>query len=448
MADLKLSPVDKWILRPVNAFIQKSTTGGIVLFLSALIAVVLANSPWKEPFLHFWEAEIGISFGSFQLYSTLHHWINDGLMAVFFFVVGLELKREIVGGELSEPKKAILPIVAGIGGMIFPALIYTFFNGGTEAARGWGIPMATDIAFALGVLFLLGNKVPVALKVFLTAFAIVDDLGAVLVIALFYTDHISIPYLMIGLSGVIALFIANRLGFRHPLFYAIIGIGCVWYCFLMSGVHATIAAVLVAFTIPAKSKIGEKAFNHHVRGYLDKFEAMDESDQNSVLTSEQLHVLNGVEKLVQAAMTPLQRLEHVLHPVVTFIIIPIFALANAGVTFEKEMLGSVANPITLGVSLGLFVGKIIGIFGVCSLCIKLKLAPMPEGMNYQQLFGAGLLGAIGFTMSLFVSELAFIDPLHNAEAKLAILIMSVIAGTIGYIFLSIVLRKKAPISDK
>lgn len=441
MSELKLSPIEKWVVRPVSEFINKSTTGGMVLIASAAIAVFLANSPWKEAFFHFWETEIGFSFGSFTLSNTLHHWINDGLMAIFFFVVGLELKREIVGGELSNPKKAILPIVAGIGGMVFPALVYTFFNGGTEAARGWGIPMATDIAFALGVLFLLGNRVPIALKVFLTAFAIVDDLGAVLVIAIFYTDQISLMHLAIGLSGVVVLLFANRLGVRSPLVYAIIGIGCVWYCFLVSGVHATIASVLVAFTIPAKTKVSESYFVKQVRGYLDQFKSIDADNKQKVLTSEQMHILNGVEHLVNAALTPLQKLEHALHPFVTFFVIPVFALANAGVTFEQEMLSNIANPITLGVAFGLFFGKIIGIFGLCSLFIKLKWAPMPEGMNYKHLFGAGLLGGIGFTMSLFVSELAFIDPLHHAEAKLAILAMSVIAGVCGYLYLNAVLKK-------
>lgn len=441
MSELKLSPIEKWVVRPVSEFINKSTTGGMVLIASAALAVFLANSPWKDAFFHFWKTEIGFSFGDFTLSNTLHHWINDGLMAIFFFVVGLELKREIVGGELSNPKKAILPIVAGIGGMVFPALIYTIFNGGTEAARGWGIPMATDIAFALGVLFLLGNRVPIALKVFLTAFAIVDDLGAVLVIAIFYTDQISLMHLAIGLSGVVALFIANRLGVRHPLSYAIVGIGCVWYCFLVSGVHATIASVLVAFTIPAKTKVSEAYFVKSVRGYLDQFKAIDADNKQKVLTSEQLHILNGVEHLVNAALTPLQKLEHALHPFVTFFVIPVFALANAGVTFEQEMLSSIANPITLGVAFGLFFGKIIGIFGLCGLFIKLKWAPMPEGMNFKHLFGAGLLGGIGFTMSLFVSELAFIDPLHHAEAKLAILAMSVIAGVCGYLYLNAVLKK-------
>ncbi len=441
MSEIKLSPIEKWVVRPMSEFINKSTTGGILLILATIVAVVLANSPLQESFFSFWKQEIGLSWAGFSLYQSLHHWINDGLMAVFFFVVGLELKREIIGGELSSPRKAILPIVAGIGGMIFPALIYLLFNGGTDAARGWGIPMATDIAFALGILHLLGNKVPTSLKIFLTAFAIVDDIGAVLVIALFYTDHISFTYLFIGLGLVALLFLGNKLGVRNLLFYAIIGIVGIWFCFLMSGVHATIASILVAFTIPANSKVGVKNFSEILKKYVSQFENTASSSPKQVLTNEQLHILHGIEQVTKAAMTPLQKLEHALHPIVTFLIIPIFAIANAGLTINSEMIATINNPVTIGVALGLFFGKMIGIFGLSSLVIKLKITDMPKGISYKHLFGVGIISAIGFTMSLFIADLAFIDQTHMDHAKIAILVMSVFSGITGYTFLHFISKK-------
>jgi NhaA family Na+:H+ antiporter len=433
---IKTTPVEKWITNPVNNFISKSTTGGIVLFASALVAIFLANSQWAEWYHHIWEHKFGFSLDdNLYLNKTLHHWINDGLMAIFFFVVGLELKREIIGGELSNPKKAFLPIAAAAGGMFFPALIYIIFNNSGEAHAGWGIPMATDIAFALGVLYLLGDKIPVSLKIFLTALAIADDLGAVLVIAFFYTSNISMINLGIGLAFLLFLFLANRAGFRNPLFYGIVGIGGVWLFFLMSGVHATIAAVLLAFTIPADAKVDEDTYIDKINNYLDRFRKLD-LNKAPTLTEEQLHVLDEVQLTTTNAIPPLQRLEHNLHPFVTFIIMPIFALANAGVTFSDNIIAEATSNVALGVALGLMIGKVIGVVGVSMLLIKLKIADFPKNMNFRHLLGVGFLASIGFTMSLFVTNLAFTHEEYILEAKIGIFIASLLSGIIGYIILS------------
>ena len=433
--EIKPTPAEKWIINPITKFISKSTTGGIVLFVSAVLAIFLANSQWQDWYHHIWEHQFGFYFdGKSYLNLSLHHWINDGLMAIFFFVVGLELKREIIGGELSQPKKALLPIVAAIGGMIFPALVFTLFNFGTDASHGWGIPMATDIAFALGVLYLLGDKIPLTLKVFLTALAIVDDLGAVLVIAFFYTEQINFLALGIGLGFLAFLFLCSKLGIRSILFFILIGIFGVWLPFLLSGVHATIAAVLVAFTIPACSRIDENIFVPKIQRYLEHFKKLD-SNNNPTLTEDQLHVLEEIKLTTKDAISPLHQLEHSLHSFVSFIVMPIFALANAGVTFSSDIIANAASNVTLGVAFGLLAGKVIGVFGVSSLMIKLKLSVMPEGMTYKSLFGVGLLASIGFTMSLFVTGLAFNNPEYELQAKLGIFAASLIGGIFGFIIL-------------
>lgn len=441
MGDIKTTPVDKWIINPVNAFISKSSTGGIVLIISALIAIIMANSPWAHWYHQLWEHKI--SFGlndSFQLNKSLHHWINDGLMAIFFFVIGLELKREIVAGELSNPKNAILPIIAGIGGMIFPALIYTFFNAGTATMSGWGIPMATDLAFALGILYLLGDRVPASLKIFLTAFAIIDDLGSVLVIALFYTSDISLANLGIGIIFLAILFISNFLGVRNTFYYGLLGIGGVWLFFLLSGVHATIAAILAAFAIPATVKINETSFIKKMEDYISKFKNADPDHNVPTLTPDQLHILDDMESLTKKAMTPLQKLEHDMHPLVAFVVMPVFALANAGVSFSGNLLEEVTGTVATGVALGLLIGKMTGIFVLPFFLLRTGLVPPLRGVNYRHLLGLGFISAIGFTMSLFINELAF-SPLgeagqqYIAQAKIGIIIASVIGGFTGFFLL-------------
>lgn len=447
MGYIKITPVDKWIINPVNRFISKSSTGGIVLIIAAFVAIFMANSPWSEWYNSIWKYKVSIGLhDDLDLNMTLHHWINDGLMAVFFFVIGLELKREIVAGELSKPKNAILPIVAGLGGMLFPALIYTFFNQGTESMNGWGIPMATDLAFALGILYLLGDRIPASLKIFLTAFAIVDDLGSVMVIAIFYTAEISMQNLGIGLGVLGVMILSNLLGVRNTFYYGLLGIGGVWLFFLLSGVHATIAAILAAFAIPATTKINEVHFIEKMKTYLEKFKKADPNDK-PVLTAEQLHILEDMESLNKKAMSPLQKLEHDMHPLVAFIVMPIFALANAGVIFGDDIWADATSSVAIGVALGLIIGKIIGIFCVSGLMIKFKLAPMPAGVNYRQLFGLGLISAIGFTMSLFINELAFtplgeVGDVYISQAKIGIIIASLIGGLSGYFLLRTVGVKK------
>ncbi|MDD3771192.1 MAG: Na+/H+ antiporter NhaA [Weeksellaceae bacterium] len=439
--EIKTSPIDK-VVYPVQNFMNQSKAGGIVLGIFVILALILANSPWSTTYFEVLNYKTALYFdGKTYFNLSLLHWINDGLMAIFFFVVGLELKREFVGGELSNPRKALLPIMAALGGMIVPATIYLLLNPSGEAHSGWGIPMATDIAFALGVLYLFGNKIPFSLKVFLTAFAIIDDLGAVIVIAFFYTSEISLISLSVGLGFVLIMLLAAKLGVRNVWLYAILGIGGVWVAFLLSGVHATIAAVLAAFAIPADVKIKEAVFLKQIKKHLKQFESIDPRDDIPNLTEEQVQILSKVSEDVRNAVPPLQRLEHAMHPYVTFLILPIFALANAGVSLVVQPDELFSTNIAIGVALGLIFGKIIGITGTTFLLIKLKIAPWPTGMNLKNLFGLSLLGAIGFTMSLFITSLAFTHEDFKTQAKIGIFVASLIAGISGYWVLNHSLKK-------
>lgn len=431
---MRLDPIDKYLLIPMNRFISNSTTSGILLFASAIIALILANSPFKDAYHHFWEHTFTMGFSDFMVSKSLHHWINDGLMAVFFFVIGLELKREIMAGELSNPKDAILPIFTGLGGMVVPALLYLLWNSTGEASSGWGIPMATDIAFALGILYLLGDRVPISLKIFLTALAIADDLGAVMVIAFFYTSDISMISLLAAGGFLTVLVLANILGVRNTVFYGVIGIGGLWMAFLLSGVHATIAGVIAALTIPARVKIGDKNFVKKINDLTNKFER---STPNNVtlVTPDQLHILDDIRHYSKAAMTPLQRLEHGMQPLVGFVVMPIFALANAGITFSDSFFTDLGSNISLGVIFGLVLGKFIGIVGFSKILIKLKLATLPEGVNWRQIYGVAMLAGIGFTMSLFITDLAFIDSAYILQAKIGIFVASLFCGIGGYLTL-------------
>ncbi|HQE11997.1 MAG TPA: Na+/H+ antiporter NhaA [Flavipsychrobacter sp.] len=430
------TPLQK-ITYPILQFIQQEKSGGIVLGISVVVAMLLANSTWSAAYFHVLEYPVGLLVNGEPVFNfSLHHWINDGLMSIFFFVVGLELKRELVNGELSQPKKALLPIVAAFGGMLVPALIYLFLNPTGEVHSGWGIPMATDIAFALGVLFLLGDRIPVALKVFLTALAIVDDLGAVLVIAFFYTSTISMVNLLAALGFLAVMFIANRMGVRNVLFYALIGIFGVWIAFLLSGIHATIAAVLAAFMIPSKVTISEKKIVQKIQKALHRFSAEDVNEKKPSLTSDQIYHLEQLRTFTTQTLPPLQRLEHRLHPYVTFLVIPIFALANAGVSLEIDGSSLFSTNVFLGVALGLLVGKVVGVVGFTWLLVRLKVSPYPNGMNFQKLLGLGFLAAIGFTMSLFITTLAFEHEVYQVQAKMGIFVASIIGGVIGYWLLS------------
>lgn len=431
----KKTPVDRWVIEPVRRFIEDSTTSGILLFSSAVVAILLSNSPWSQEFHDLWEIDFSIGFNGHVISKSLHHWINDGLMAVFFFVIGLELKREIVAGELNNPKQAVLPILAALGGMAFPAFFYLIFNSTGPTSHGWGIPMATDIAFALGVLHLLGNKVPISLKIFLTALAIVDDLGAVLVIAFFYTSEIDFISLSTGLGFLVVLIISNLLGVRNTVYYGIIGIGGVWLAFLMSGVHATIAAVLAAMTIPANVKVDEEEYVSGLRKLLHYFE-LENANGKPTVTDNQLHILDNIQDLSKKALTPLQRLEHNMHPLVSFIVMPIFALSNAGIEFSGDFFSQIASPVFFGVFFGLLVGKVIGVAGLTSALVHLKWVSLPKGMTRRHLLGAGFLASIGFTMSLFIGGLAFIDKGYIEQAKIGVLVASVTGGIIGFLILN------------
>jgi NhaA family Na+:H+ antiporter len=431
---MRIDPIDRFLIIPITRFISNSTTSGILLFASVLIALILANSPFKHAYHHFWENTFTIGFSDFVVSKSLHHWINDGLMSIFFFVIGLELKREIMAGKLSKPIDAVLPIFAGIGGMVVPALFYLIFNSAGETTSGWGIPMATDIAFALGILYMLGDKVPVSLKIFLTALAIADDLGAVMVIAFFYTSDISTISLLIGSGFLSILIFANVLGVRNTVFYGIIGIGGLWMAFLLSGIHATIAGVIAALTIPANVKIQDKQFVEKMNTLTNDFE---NSTANNVtlVTHNQLDILEKIRFYSKAAMTPLQRLEHSMHPFVAFGVMPIFALANAGVTFSDDFFENLGSNVSLGVMFGLVLGKFIGIISISKILVKLKLAILPVGVNWRHIYGVAMLAGVGFTMSLFITDLAFVNPAHIIQAKIGIFIASIFCGIGGYLIL-------------
>ena len=422
---------------PIKLFMGREKSGGIVLILSVTLAMILANSNLAESYSHFFEQEVGfIVNGEPYLNYSLHHWINDGLMAMFFFVVGLELKREFIGGELADIRNTILPIGAAIGGMIVPALIFLSLNIGTPQTMGWGIPMATDIAFALGVVYLLGDKVPVSAKVFLTTLAIVDDLGAVLVIAFFYTSELSIASLLFGLGFLAVMFIGNRLGIKSLFFYAALGIGGVWVTFLLSGIHATIAAVLAAFMIPADAKINESVYLKRMKKLTRRFEK-EEANEVRTLEEGQVDVLTHIQHDTEIAIPLLQQLEHKMSPIVTFLIMPIFAIANAGISFTDLSLSDIfSTHVALGVTLGLLLGKPIGIIGATFLMVKMRWATLPSAITRRTLLGLGMLASIGFTMSMFISTLAFTDELLMTQAKLGIFLASILGGIGGYVLLN------------
>lgn len=434
--EVKKYPIERFTY-PIQKFIHNGRSGGFVLGLSVIVALIWANSPWATEYFEILEYKLGFQInGISYLNLDLLHWINDALMAIFFFLVGLELKREFVGGELKNPRQAMLPIIAAIGGMLVPAGIFLLFNSSGEVHQGWGIPMATDIAFALALLYALGDKVPLSLKVFLTALAIVDDLGAIVVIAFFYSTDVSILNLTIGLGFAFLTYLGGRIGIRSILFYAIVGIFGVWLPFLLSGVHATIAAVIAAFMIPADVQIKESSYMKRVKKYLDEFMKIDPNDKIPNLTEEQLLIMEEIRKDTDRAIPPLQRLESTLHPYVTFIVLPIFALANAGVALNFDINTLFSTNVVLGVGLGLLLGKVIGVAGTTLLMVKLKVAPKPEGMTLHNILGIGLLAGIGFTMSLFVTSLAFSHEEYTMQAKVGIFTASTLAAILGYAVLN------------
>lgn len=427
-------PIERLLL-PFRTFMRNEVSSGILLIVSAAAALIWANSPWASSYEALWETHLSFQYESFIVSESLLDWINDGLMAMFFFVVGLEIKRELMAGELASPRQAALPLVAAAGGMIVPALIYVGFNYGTPEAVGWGIPMATDIAFSMGILYLLGDRVPASLKIFLASLAIADDLGAVLAIALFYTSEISYVSLLAGIAllGFVALL--NRLGVRSTLAYGVLGIGGVWMAFLFSGVHPTIAGVLMAMMIPATVRIEPERFVDRSRSMIDRFEQAGYPQSDILTNRTRQSALLDLDVITDHSLTPLQRLETVLHPWVSFLVLPVFALANAGVVIDAD-LGTVAtHPVTIGIALGLLIGKQVGVTGFAWLAVRLGLAQLPTNVRWSHVYGVSWLAAIGFTMSLFIGGLAFGDPRYLALAKVAVLGASVIAGVVGFLIL-------------
>jgi NhaA family Na+:H+ antiporter len=426
-------PVER-IVRPFQDFANKQSSGGLLLIIATAVALVWANSPWGESYVALWHTKLSVGVGDFSISKDLTHWINDGLMAVFFLVIGLEIKREVLVGELSSVGNAALPVVAALGGAVVPALIYLAINAGTKGSAGWGIPMATDIAFALGVLALLGQRAPTALKVFVTALALVDDIVAVLVIALFYTSEISWGALGGGAVFLAALIVANLLGVGRTLVYAGLGVG-LWLCFLLSGVHATIAGVLLALTIPATSFINPGAFLERSRYVLDRFEKAGEKGENVLSNEERQAALHALNHAAYKLEPPLHELEHNLHPWVVFAIMPLFALANAGVPLGGGVVEALTSPVALGIVAGLVVGKQLGITLFAWLAVRSGFSELPEGIGWRHVYGVGWLAGIGFTMSLFISDLAFSEDSLIEDAKLGIECASLIAGVVGWTIL-------------
>ncbi len=422
-------------MTPLDEFVHNEASSGLLLMACTVIAMAIANSrlfPFYDAILH---TDITVGGGAFALTYSLHHWINDGLMALFFFTVGLEIKREILVGELADKRQAILPIAGALGGMVVPALVYVAINRGTDAVSGWGVPMATDIAFALGVLALLGKRIPKPLIGFLLALAIVDDLGAVLIIAAFYTEQINVLGLLFASGAFLMLLISNKTGIRRPLPYIFFGI-LLWLGLLKSGVHATLAGVITALTVPANSHCDIIPFLRRMRQLTNKFERINESGKNIMQNSRQQKVLQSMEDFVHCMESPLQRMEHNLHTWVSFLIIPIFALANAGIPIDMATIGqTMAHPVTLGVISGLIGGKLIGIFFFSWLVVKLGWSRLPQGVTMPQIASVSLLAGIGFTMSIFIAGLAFDDPSYLLNAKIGILAASLLAGIAGYVSL-------------
>lgn len=419
------------VLRAARTFVGIEAASGIVLLLAAVVALVWANSPWDEQYFELLHTEIGIDLEFIVIRESLQDWINSGLMTVFFFVMGLEIKRELVHGELSTPRRALLPAAAALGGMVVPALIFVAFNAGGVGADGWGIPMATDIAFALGVLSLLGRRIPFGVKIFLLALAIADDIGAILVIAIFYTESLDLQALGIAGLLLVGILAMNRSGVRTINVY--LGVGTLfWLAVHESGVHATLAGVVLGLLTPARYFYSPETFTATADGLVQRFK--------SALTTHneeaQRGILEQIEDLSQGTEAPLERMERALHPWVSFVIVPIFALANAGVVISGDVVSdALSSPISQGVFLGLVLGKVMGIFGFTWLAVRLGLCELPRGARWRQILGVGLLGGIGFTVSLLITDLAFADAVLADEAKLGVLFASAVAGIGGFLYL-------------
>lgn len=434
------------ILRTVKNISSLNVVASVLLFVTAILAAVVANSSFAPVYESFLSQELHLRIGNFNLLShggnnmTMIEFINDCLMTVFFLAVGLEIKRELLVGELSSFRKAILPFIAACGGMILPIIVYSFLvTSGSPETKGMAVPMATDIAFSLGVLSLLGKRVPLSLKIFLTAFAVVDDIGGILVIAIFYSSEVAYGYLVVAGILYIFLYYMGKFGMTQKIFFLFFGV-IIWYLFMQSGIHSTISGVILAFVIPARPRLDAGKYIRRIRAIVNTFPVV-QSDK-IILTNEQIATLKQVERASDRVISPLQSLEDNLHTTVNFVILPLFAFANAGVVLSGS--GEVIGNVGLAVGLGLLIGKFLGIYLFTWLTIKSGIARMPEGMNWKNLGGVSLLGGVGFTVSLFIANLSFagVYPELLNQAKFGVLCGTIVAGILGYVVLNRVLPKK------
>ena len=444
-ADLS-SPIEQRFDRltePFNQFVKNQTSGAVLLLFATIAALIIANSPFQDFYHKLEEIELGLFFSDFELRKTIHHWVNDGLMVLFFFLLGLEIKREFIAGELQSFSQSSTVILAALGGMIFPALIYAAFNFNTETANGWGIPMATDTAFALGALVLLGKQIPSGLKVFLVALAIVDDIGAIVVIALFYTEQLNLQLVIVA-GALFGLMMAmNRLGIRKPLPYFIVSIA-LWYATLTSGVHATVAGVLAAFAIPARPRLHPLSLAKKLRYAAKEMDQIEENPVTEMLANEQKHeVVETVEQRAKETKTPLRSWETTLERPVSLLVIPIFAFLNAGILISMESLNAIfSTSISWGIIAGLVLGKPLGIVLMTWIALKLKWGKLPDNVNLLHIVGVGLLAGMGFTMSIFIGSLSFVtQPELLHQAKMSIMLATTLAGVFGFLWLWFLSRK-------
>jgi NhaA family Na+:H+ antiporter len=425
------------LLSPLQQAFAEFEISGLILISVTIVALALANSPYGGAFLHFWHTEFEFHIGSFKIAMDFHMFINDVLMTFFFIVVGGEIKREVVDGALSTKQKAILPIIAAVGGMLFPALFFTAFNYGLPTERGWGIPTATDIAFSLTIISLLGKRVPFSLKIFLAALAIADDLGAIVVIAIFYSNSLDLYFLAGGFIVIGILVALNRTGKTNLAIYGFFGI-ILWYFFFMAGIHPTIAGVIFAMCIPFRLDNYEALFAKQLKTVQDCVGALSDKTTTDKLVRGEL-----IEKIQRESHTmeaPLHNVLHFLHPISNYFIMPLFAFANAGVIINTSAFNSLGSPVSLGIITGLMLGKSTGITLTSWLAVKLKLAQIPDDVNWKYIYGMAWVAGIGFTMSMFVTQLAFTDQVFIETSKLAIIIASTLSGVIGYFYLKLLAK--------
>lgn len=427
-------------LTPFQKFVKTESLAGMLLFSATIIALIWANSSYGASYESIWQYKIGISFQDFELKKPLILWINDGLMAIFFFLIGLELKRELIIGEINTLKKAAFPFIAALGGVLIPIGLYLFLNQNPETEKGWGIPMATDIAFALAILSTLGKRVPLSLKIFLTAFAIIDDIAAVLVIAAFYSVDINWLYILYGtlLIAILSfLYYKRKYSLEIGLIFAVV----IWFLFLKSGIHPTIAGVLLAFTIPIKRRINIKSFSEKISSISNSIIKVSDDDKRHLLTKEEIRHIENLDDLTFEVRSPLQHLEYKLHSWIAYFILPIFAFANAGVVISTNYEFNFSLMTTITISL--FVGKFVGVALFSYLGIKLKLTELPSGVKFKQILGISAISGVGFTMSIFIGNLAFEGDLTSINSgKVGIIIGSIISGILGYFILRLTSKKE------